>query len=522
MKWIFLYGPPGSGKTTLGRRLAEELERPFFDLDERIEAEAGKPIPEIFSSEGEAGFRKRESESLQSLVAGREGVLALGGGTLLRPENRSLAEEAGLVATLHAPLAVLLERLNASDGGRPLLEGDLAERLEKLLAQRTPHYDSFPMQVDVSKGEHCDALQRLQQTLGLYRARGMGVAYDVRVVSGGLDEIGRELGALGIRPPLIVVTDTNVAPLYAGRVEASLEAAGLLARRLALPPGEAHKNLETVNALWQGFFEAGLERGGGVLALGGGVVSDLAGFAAATYMRGVPWAAMPTTLLAMVDASLGGKTGFDLPQGKNLVGAFHPPRLVLIDPQTLDSLPRAEMLNGLAEALKTAVIGDESLFDLLASGWEAAQADLRSVICRALAVKLRIIAADPYERGLRAVLNFGHTVGHALEMLSGFRLPHGLAVGIGMLVEARLAERLGVAGSGLVERLQRALAASGLPQNIPSEFTPNQVIAAMGADKKRQGRKLSFALPERLGKVRPAVVLEDESALRTVLESSSR
>ncbi|MDD5468241.1 MAG: 3-dehydroquinate synthase [Anaerolineales bacterium] len=518
--WLFLYGPPGSGKTTLGRRLAEKLDRAFYDLDELIAQEAKMGIPELFASEGEARFRQRESQALHRLLPTTDGVLALGGGALLQPANRELVERSGCVVTLQAQHAVLVERLQASAGGRPLLDGDLGERLQRLLEQRAAHYASFPLQVDTSNLDGDGALARLQEVAGLYRARGMGAAYDVRVQAGGLAGIGEALGGLALNSPLALVSDANVAPHYADQVEASLQGAGFQTSRLVLPSGEAGKNLDTVLRLWEGFLSAGLERGGGVLALGGGVVSDLAGFAAATYMRGVAWVALPTTLLAMVDASLGGKTGFDLPQGKNLVGAFHPPRLVLSDPQTLHTLPQAEMLNGMAEVVKTGVVGDAALFDLVARGWEAVQAELRSVICRALAVKLAIIEADPYERGLRAALNFGHTVGHALESTLDYRLPHGQAVASGMLVEARLAVRLGVAQPGVAESLQQALQALGLPSRLPPEAAAAAIIAAMGADKKRAGRKLRFALPERVGRVLPGVVLEEESALRWALEDS--
>jgi len=242
-----------------------------------------------------------------------------------------------------------------------------------------------------------------------------------------------------------------------------------------------------------------------VLALGGGVVGDAAGFAAATFLRGVPWVALPTSLLAMVDASLGGKTGVDLPQGKNLVGAFYPPRLVLADPQTLDTLPEAELRAGMAEVIKAGVIGDPELFELCAHGWDALHLNLGEVVRRAMAVKISVIEEDPYEKGRRAALNLGHTLGHAVELVSGFQLRHGEAVAIGMVAEARLAERLEIAEPGLADEIERVLRELGLPVTIPAELDRQAVLSVMQVDKKRLDGSVRFALPVRLGETRVGV-----------------
>ena len=238
--------------------------------------------------------------------------------------------------------------------------------------------------------------------------------------------------------------------------------------RLALvPPGEEHKTVATVGKLWEEFLAGGLERSSTVLALGGGVITDLAGFAAATYLRGVRWVALPTSLLGMVDATLGGKTGVDLPQGKNLVGAFHPPSLVLADPRLLATLPEAELRSGMAEVVKHGILADEQLFARCAQGWAAVTADLDEIVRRAMAVKIGFIQSDPYEKGLRAALNLGHTVGHAVELASAFRLRHGEAVSIGLAVEARLAEDAGIADAGLAETIRACLQGLGLPTADP-------------------------------------------------------
>jgi 3-dehydroquinate synthase len=255
--------------------------------------------------------------------------------------------------------------------------------------------------------------------------------------------------------------------------------------------------------------QAGLERGSPVVALGGGVVGDLAGFAAATFLRGVPWIAVPTTLLAMVDASLGGKTAIDLPQGKNLVGAFHPPRLVLADPGTLATLPRVELRSGMAEVVKAGLIGDAILFQQCGRGWDYIEAHWSEILRRAVAVKIRIIQDDPFESGARAALNLGHTLGHALERASEFGLRHGEAVAIGLVAEARLAERIGLAESGLSESIAGVLKTIGLPVEIPPDFDRRSLLAPLSVDKKRAAGSVRFSLPERVGSVHTGIQLPE-------------
>jgi len=244
------------------------------------------------------------------------------------------------------------------------------------------------------------------------------------------------------------------------------------------------------------------------------VVGDMAGFAAATFMRGCNWAVMPTTLLSMVDASIGGKTGFDLPAGKNLVGAFHPPRLVLADPEVLSTLPERELRAGLAEVVKHGVIADPELFDLCMGGWDAVISRLPEIVRRGIGVKVKIIEEDPYEKGFRAALNLGHTIGHAVELVSEFDLLHGEAVSIGMVAEARLAERLTVADQGTSEAIAEALSRLGLPIEIPETLACEKLIHSMKVDKKKSAGIVRFALPVRIGEVRVGVEMENlEDAL---------
>jgi len=557
-EWVFLCGPSGSGKSTLGKALAQELEYPFIDLDQEIQSAAGKSIEQIFADEGEAGFRLLEAQTLAAVCRGPQAVVALGGGALLDSANRCLVEGLGAVLCLEAPYDVLLQRLYSDPLQRPLLQGGADVKLKNLLQARAEHYASFPLRLDTSGGHLSELAWRAQRLLGMFRIRGMGAAYDVRVIPGGLSQLGALLQVRGIKGPLALVSDDHVAKFHLEAALAALRVVGYAVETVLLPPGEEWKTIQTVARLWQGFVDARLERGSSVVALGGGVVGDLAGFAAATYLRGVSWVAVPTSLLAMVDASLGGKTGADLPQGKNLIGAFHAPRLVLADPDLLQTLPLAELRNGLAEVIKHGVIGDPELLEIanglwisggvgtggegvlaavpagagersksgdaaiiahsLSSGLTELRADLKSddwnrLVRRAMAVKIRIIQEDPFEAGARASLNLGHTLGHAIELVSGFQIRHGEAVGIGMLAATRAAQRMGIAGQEVLPAIQRALEIAGLPLHIPDGLDEQALFEALSRDKKRAAGVVRFVLPEKIGKVRWGVELADYELL---------
>ena len=516
---VFVYGPPSSGKTTIGRLLAQALDIPFTDLDETIMTASRLSIPEIFELEGEAGFRARESAALQAALGPDEQVIALGGGALVDPDNRRLVESAGPVLLLNANLEALLERLPDNSLERPLLTGDTTGRLENLLGRRQEHYASFPNRIETAGRSPKEIVWDCQVRLGAYWVSGMGPAYDVRVWSHGLGETGPALRQRGLKGPVLVVSDENVAPLYAATVAGSLQSAGYAVHSLCLPAGEQTKTIATTGKIWEACLQAGIERGSTILALGGGVIGDLSGYAAASYLRGVAWVGIPTTLLAMVDSSLGGKTGVDLPQGKNLVGAFHSPRLVLADPATLASLPVEELRSGMSEAVKAGVIADPELFTLFTQGWQAATRSLETIVRRAMAVKIGVIEQDPYEQGLRASLNLGHTIGHGVELASGFRLRHGEAVAIGMVAETELAEQLGIARPGLANVLRKTLLGLDLPTWIPAALDHGQILAAMRKDKKRAGGSHRFALPARIGKVEVGVQVEETAILDCLRKS---
>lgn len=499
MNHIFIYGPPGSGKTSVGINLAQRLNLPFIDLDRTTEANSGMTIPFIMEQQGESAFREMESAALRAALDNEESVIALGGGSLLRDENRAMVEQHGRIILLLAEIETLLGRLDSDVNKRPLLMGDMQENLSRLLSRRDAHYKSFPLSIQVDNKSISQITLEAQTALGRYRLSGMG-HYDVVVQDNLIELVGDLLLRHGLKNP-IIVTDENVKRFHAEKVAASLQGSGFKPKVITIPAGEAYKTLDTINSIWHGFVENGLDRKSTVIALGGGVVGDMAGFAAATFMRGVSWVVLPTTLLSMVDASIGGKTGFDLPEGKNLIGSFYPPRLVLADPQVLKTLPEEELVSGLAEVVKAGVISGPVLFQMCSHGFNHAIGNLEYIVKRAVAVKVQIIEEDPFENGIRTKLNLGHTVGHAVEKASGYRIRHGEAVAIGMVAEAKLAERLKVAGKGLSDAIAETLRGLNLPIAIPGGLSHHEIIRAMSLDKKKANGIVRFALPVEIGRV---------------------
>lgn len=336
-----------------------------------------------------------------------------------------------------------------------------------------------------------------------------GRPYEVFIGRGLMGEAGDKIArALGRTCAAAILTDDTVDALYGARVARSLSERGFSVCRFAMPSGEAHKTLETWERMLTFLSENGMTRAGAVVALGGGVPGDVAGFAAASYQRGVDLVQIPTTLLAMIDSSVGGKTGVDLGGLKNQVGAFHQPRLVLIDPEALATLPAATLSDGAAEAVKYGVLGDGELFERLSrGGWTA---DAEWVIERCVTQKAALVAADERDTGSRQLLNLGHTLGHAIEKCSGFHFSHGRAVAVGMIYAARIARGMGLCGPEVEEAISAALAAGGLPLAAP--YGAAELAAAAMADKKRAGAEITLVLPREIGRCElvrvPAAELE--------------
>lgn len=348
-------------------------------------------------------------------------------------------------------------------------------------------------------------------------------SYPIYISNGILSDIGSDLKNRDIAKRFVVISDDTVAGLYGEQVVKSLSDAGLSPELVTFPAGEASKTMATVAMLASRLAQSGVDRKDGLLALGGGVTGDITGFLAASYMRGINFVQVPTTLLAQVDSSVGGKTGVDIPEGKNLVGAFYQPKAVYIDSSVLRSLPVEELLNGIAEVIKYGVIYDQAFFDYLDENREKILAlDLaviEHVIGRCCAIKADVVAKDEKESDLRRILNFGHTVGHAVEADSNYELGHGLAVAIGMVAASRLAQAKQIFSAADVIKVERLIAAYGLPTAIPANAEPGKLKGYLQTDKKTVAGKSFFVLPTEIGKV---VITSDvdESLIDQVLSSS--
>lgn len=343
--------------------------------------------------------------------------------------------------------------------------------------------------------------------------------YPVYVEPGGIERLGQLAAERLSGRRVVMIADSTVLDLYrAGRLGSTWET-----ETLAFPAGERSKTREEWARLTDALLQRRCGRDTGIVALGGGVAGDLAGFVAATYMRGLPYIQVPTTLLAMVDASVGGKTGVDTPQGKNLIGAFHPPAAVLADPRVLATLPEREYLAGLAEAVKHGLIADREYFRWLereaASILRRDEAPLLRLVQRSVEIKAEIVSDDERETGRRAILNAGHTVAHALERATGYELAHGEAVALGLIAECELATRLGLAAPAVRERVEALLGRLGLAVRVTRPIPPEAVVAAMAGDKKNRAARLRFALPSALGEMAEGWTVEaGEQEVRAALD----
>lgn len=499
----------GTGKTTIGRQLAASLDRPFFDLDEQIEANFGKPIHEIFAHDGEEAFRVAEAELCNRFAQQRGIVVSTGGGALVNARNRQALGETGILICLTATVDTILDRIT-QETHRPLLPGTHEERrrrIRDLLHERRAAYATIPQQVNTTGRTPAQVVDHLLETLeadtevpGMIRlpVKSPAGVYHICLREGLLQQAGALLHARNLTPGTVaVVSNAAIAEHHSETLCASLQSAGYAPVLCTLPEGEQHKTLDTISDLYAQLLQAGLDRRGAVIALGGGVIGDMAGFAAATYLRGVPFIQIPTSLLAMVDSSVGGKTGVDHPAGKNLIGAFKQPDLVIIDPDVLQTLPGEEFRSGLGEIVKHGIIAAPDLFEQIE---EAGPNSLTRLIADAVQVKIDLVEADPFERGPRAHLNLGHTFGHAIELVSHFKVRHGEGVALGLIAAARMAAELEQCDPALVDRITNVLDRLDLPTRL-SGYEAETIMHAMRHDKKRVGSTLRFIIPRRLGEV---------------------
>ncbi len=512
---INLTGFMATGKTTVGRLIAERLGLGFVDTDTVIEERAGRSIPDIFSEDGEAHFRDLETEALERALDEPGRVVSTGGGMLLRDQNVRTLRRAGPIVCLTATPETILER-TADDEHRPLLDvDDPAARVEQLLTTRRDAYARADYHV-ATDGRAPEAVADavIQKLENDPRGRWLvgsrtdipltleDTAYTISVGRDLLERLGEIVPPSEPGVKAALVTTDRIGPLYAEAACGSLLDAGWAVSEFAIPDGESSKRLEMAADLWSEMASAGLDRSSAVFALGGGVVGDLAGFVAATYMRGIDLIHLPTSLLAQVDSSIGGKTAIDLSAGKNLVGAFHQPAAVVTDVATLETLPAPELRSGLGEIIKHACCFDAEMFELLASRHEQVLDGypplLEYLVARNCRIKADVVQQDPQEAGLRAVLNYGHTVGHALERAADdWALRHGEVVGTGIVAESRIGVWLGLADQETADRQAALVNACGLPTEV--EVDAETALAALERDKKIEAGRLRMPLVPEIG-----------------------
>ena len=527
MQNVFLVGLMGAGKTTIGRILARKLGLRFIDSDHEIEARTGASIPWIFEIEGEQSFRRREADVIRELTGQQGLVLATGGGAILNPDSRAFLQSRGTVIYLRASVNSILQR-TAHDKNRPLLQtADPRKKLDELMAVRDPLYmEIADIVIDTGRPNVQSMVQSILTQLETRACEASPNCVTQAEPSMNEEstillnvELGERSYPISIGPALLqdgallarhvhgdkvaIVTNTTVAPLYLRRVEAGLRHAGKQVTTIVLPDGEEHKNWSSLMLIFDALLAAKADRKTTLVALGGGVIGDLTGYAAASYMRGVDFIQVPTTLLSQVDSSVGGKTGINHPLGKNMIGAFYQPRAVIADTSTLETLPARELSAGLAEVIKHGAIIDAAFFDWIEANMAKLMARdkgaLAYAIARSCEIKSDVVRQDEREGGLRAILNFGHTFGHAIENGLGYgEWLHGEAVGCGMVMAADLSHRMGLVDAATVARMRALVTAAGLPVKAPDLGT-QRWLELMEVDKKNEGGAIKFILLKPLG-----------------------
>ncbi len=515
---IFMAGFMAAGKSAVGRLVAERAGLPFIDTDELVEHAAAMPIAKIFSDHGEEHFRRLESEALAAAIRRGPAVVATGGGMMTRAHNLEAMKAAGPIVLLSVTAETVIERTRG-DATRPLLAApDPLARARELLAARREAYEQADICIPADDAPPEQIAERVLSALALDPRAAALVPLPVRVevlpgdappysvlIGRGLIDAAEQWFAClvpeGAR--VAVVTAEGPCEAIARRLAGALADAWQV-RLFAVPDSEESKSVAQLARLWDQFAAWGMDRSSWVVAVGGGMVGDLAATAAATYMRGVPIVHVPTTVLSQIDSSIGGKAAVNLAAAKNLVGAFHQPRLVLTDLAALDTLPDEQLRDGLAEGIKHAALFDPEMFRWLEHNVDGVlgrePAALKYFIARNVQLKAAVVSADPKERHLRALLNFGHTIGHALERAAeAWGLSHGKAVAVGMAVEAEAAAEMELADPRVAARLRHLLEAAGLPTG-PVAADRTLAERALMADKKKAGRTLKLPVVVSIGR----------------------
>lgn len=501
---LVINGFMATGKSTVGRLVSERAGRPFVDIDSEVERAAGKSVQAIFQEHGESRFRELENAELLSVLSRTDApVIAVGGGALLQRNTRLHVADVGVLVCLQAAVPTIVGRLGGGQG-RPLANGGDEASLSRLLELRAPAYAEAHESIVV---DSLSADQVAERALAIWQRDPLGVlagagSYSVEIARGHFE--ARLSEAVRETTGAMLITDANLDALYGETARKALASAPKQTT-FVLTPGEEHKTPASLEQIWEHALAFGADRKTRFIGLGGGVSTDVAGFAAATWMRGAAWISVPTNLQGMVDASVGGKTAVDLPAAKNCVGAFWQPARVLCDIDHLATEPDRGYRGALSEVVKTALIGDAPLLDVLER-----RADdilkrepelLSSIVRRCIAVKARIVSQDEREGGLRAALNLGHTLGHALEAHGGYgHLTHGEAVSLGLVAAMGIGTKLGVTADALSRRVVRLLSALGLPTDLRAHPLL-EAATLISNDKKRSGSKVRFVLTPEPGQV---------------------
>ncbi len=522
---IILTGFSYTGKTQVSQIVARRLGWELVDTDDEIVRLAGKPIPDIFAQDGEEHFRKLEHQALSNVCQKSGMVISTGGGIIMADENRRIMQESGVVICLEAEPVTIYNRLmiDSQKSGekvvRPLLAADdPLERITSLKESRqsnyaksdwTVHTDSLTME-EVA-GEVVRGWSFINRESHEWRADQQTAcvvttateSYPVFAGGGLLESLGERMKRAGLAGDAYIVSDDHVFPLYGERVKSSLEDAGFTVDSLVVPHGEMSKSMAVAMRIYDFLVLHHAERSHIILALGGGMVGDLAGFVAATFLRGMPFVQVPTSLVGMVDSSIGGKVAINHPEGKNLIGSFYQPRLVLSDVQTLTTLPERELTSGWAEVIKHGLIRDVDYLQFLEQNAEKLirldKEVIVEAVSRSAAIKAAVVSEDEKESGLRAVLNYGHTIAHGLETATGYeRMLHGEAVSVGMAGAAEIAHRMGLLDGEAVDRQKALLESFGLPVTCP-DVDVNAVMRAIELDKKVRMKAVRWVLLPRIG-----------------------
>ena len=515
-----------------------------MDTDDEIVTSQDMTIEKIFSRHGEDEFRRIERRALERVARADKQIVSTGGGIIMDERNRAVMEANGVIVLLEARLETILQRLSEERSqdddaaARPMLEAaDIEERVRSLKAFRQFNYTLAHWTVHTDFLTPTDAAAEVVRGFEMVNARlqsqpaaqDSDMAAQVRASSGDyplwvgwdiIEELGERVRSV-LDPPVAYIISDNYVQTQARRAQRAMESVGIPTHLFFIPPGEQSKTLETAQHIYHWLASLKAERGHLILAVGGGVVGDLAGFVAATYLRGIPYAQVPTSLLAMMDAAIGGKTAVDLPQGKNLVGAFYQPKFVLADVSTLQTLPPRELASGWAEAIKHGLIMDDdllSMFESLPDEIQSLQPEIATdVIRRSMAIKANVVSQDEKETlGIRVLLNYGHTIGHGIESATGYgRFLHGEAVSVGMMGAANIGRRMGMMSDSEVQRQRSVLTAYDLPLDARG-VDPEAVSEAMLSDKKVSAGAIRWVLLDGIGNARTRNDVPSD-VVRTVL-----